>query len=575
MKSRSVLFIILLLILAMVIFGLDYAFMPALSPYSRVFWNILAVASASLIMAIALAARKKGLMVGALIVGGLVFLASLVLSMGSCQGFPGNDRRLYSQLECQEYPADQFTKDFPATMVGAMRSEPGQGDGAAGQGGASGDQAGSGGQPGFVLPMIDKDLSVKIAQGKMGGYGAQYQIDPNYFTLIHAKRDGRERILRVVPLDYSGPMVALSSGGAGSPGYIEVDLESCEARLVEVEGGLKYTPRAAVFKNLARHLRYRYRGSLFGPYSFEIDDQGKPFWIVPVLKNRVGLFGGSDIVATIVVDPRSGQSQRYAKGKEPAWVDRVVPANIAMRQANDHLGLKNGWVNRDLGQKREVYQLSDGYNYVVGSDGAGQAVTWLVAGVTSPNEADQTLVGLMAINLRTKEARRYAIGGITEMRAMEIAVNDEKVKAQGLSSTWPIMVNVDTTPAYFLLLKNQVQRQRFAFIDVASGQRLSMAEDFETARRQFALQAGRLQTGSAEDRSIELGIFRLRFDEIAGTAEFIARDNPKIMYIAPLSLGNGARFLQVGDQASVSYRESPSNPGLRYVTGLRNLSVGE
>ncbi len=548
MKNKTLAAVIAVPLFLAIGFVLDYLFIPAWNLQSFAFWMILAAAVA-LVMSLGALFFKAGRALAlAWSAGGLVFLVAVVASVGSWLVWPGNDQALAGQLAVTELDGAQFSKDFPgASLTGGS--------------GAS-----------ILLPSIDKDLSYKIAQGKLGPYGAQFQMDFEIFTSVNVVRDGKQLMVRISPLDYSGAMVAFSSGDKGSPGYIEVDQGTGEGRLVPVEGGMKYTPSGLFGYDLARHLRFAYRTALFGNWSFEVDDSGKPFWVVPVLENRVGLFGGSEAVATVLVDPVSGATEWFATGDEPVWVDRLIPSELAIEQANNALSLKNGWVNQILGEKRDVFQLSDGYNYI--STVGGEGRTWLVSGITSPNEADQTVIGFMMVDLRTQEARRYSLAGITEMRAMEIAQNDERVRAQALTPTWPIVMAVQGTPAYFLLLKNSVQRQRFALVDVANGTMVALGETLAECQTQFAGMLGATSDNFDDVMAIDGRVLRVR-DNYDGTSSFLLQGDPVNRYIVNTGLANGVLFLSTGDSVVVYYRTQTAVENQRLVVQLRNLSIGE
>jgi len=553
MKKGFPIFQISILVLAIVSWALfDYAFLPAYNPQSFGFWVLAGFYLAVVLFVLFMfGSAKRGAIAAALAFGGALAIATLA-SVGSWLIWPGNAARYYGLLDVNERSEADFGRDFPAA-------------------GRPGTPPANGGS--FLLPVVDKVLAAKIVQGKMGNYGAQFQMREDSFTAISVRRAGRETLLRVAPLDYSGLIVALTGGSRGTAGYVEVNLLTEEARLVEVPGGMKYTPDAYFGRNLQRKVRFAHRAALLGPYTFEVDDEGRPWWIFPVLANRVGLFGGADAIGVILVDPVTGDSTRYDKGQEPEWVDRVVPTSVVQAQANDRLRLGSGWMNAIIGQKREVFQLSDGYNYVV-APAAEIGSTWFVAGVTSPNEADQTVVGFLMVNLRTKEARRYALSGITEMRAMEIASSDERVRAQTLESTWPVLVDVDGQAAYSLMLKNEVQRQRFVFVDVATGQKVAMGETIESARSQFAGMIGGRAASTESLASASVVVLRVK-EDAEGSVVFIAQGDARTLYVVPADLSNGARFLSPGDRVEIRYRDSVSSKDQRYVADLRNLSIGE
>lgn len=542
MKKRSLPAVLLIVGGVILLAWADWLFLPAWNLEDFGFWFFLALCTWPIFAGIAalLPIEKPW---GISVIPGILFIsAALVISVASWLWWPGNDMAYQKQIPVQALDAPSFSSDFP--------------------------------QANMLLPQIDKELSISLAQGKLGPYGAQFQMNTDIFTNLAVARGDSSAMIRVSPLDYASFMVALGAGSTGTAGYLEVDQVSQESRLVEVPGGLKYTPNAAFDKMLLRHVRSAYKSALLGTEAFEIDDAGKPWWVFPVLKNTIGLFGGQSPDGIILVDPVDGALSRYARGEEPAWVDRTIPSSLVIDMANNSLGLADGWINRDFGSRTGVFQLSDGYNYIITT--GSRAGTWLVSGITSPNEADQTLVGFMLVNLRTMEARRYSLGGITEMRAMEIAANDERVRAQNLAATWPILVDVDGRAAYCLMLKNEVQRQRFVFIDLADGRSVAMGESLASARLQFAsLSASMPGAGrNVEELALAEGTL-LRVRQEGSTMEFLLKGEPGLLYEASMELGLGVRFLSPGDRVEIRYQESLASPGRRFVQSLENLSLNQ
>jgi len=550
-KKAALIFLVLTIIS---LFVVDYITLPALNFQSFNFWILLAIYSTLFIFFIGTLLSLKGCFGGALIAGVLIMLVGLAGWVPSWIVWPGSAARYYGQLKVSERPASSFAKDFPDINL-VPSAERGKVES-------------------LITPRTDKELSQTIAQGKVGTYGARFQMTPQIFTYMAVHRNDETEIVRVSPLDYTGFMVALTGGAQGTAGYIEVNQISEEGKLVTVPGGLKYTPNAVFNRRLERRVRFQNRTRILGEKSFEIDDSGKPYWVFPVLKNTIGFFSGSEQNGVILADPVSGQTKYYRPGEEPLWVDRAMPTDMVVTQANHYLRYKNGWVNTAFGQKKDIFQLSDSYNYVV-SDGPGGSSTWLMSGVTSPSESDQTLVGFMMINLKTKEARRYDISGITEMRAKEIAQNDERVRAQNLEATWPILVNVGGENAYYLFLKNNVQRQRFVYIDVATGQKVAMSDNLETAKAQFEQLLGLKLSDAAKPALMQGVVLRVRDSPSDDKLLFLLQGQPDVLYSADINLSNGVKFMAPGDRVELSYRELPATTTRRFVVELRNLSLGE
>lgn len=415
-----------------------------------------------------------------------------------------------------------------------------------------------------TLPVIDKDISLRKAEGKLSTYGSQFSISDS-FTLIHINQDGAERLVRVAPLEYNGFFVALNHFKTGSAGYIMVDVVTEEAQLVEVPEGIHYLESGLFNYNLSRHVWMSNPTALVTDYSFEIDDSGAPYWVATVYDNQIGLFSGQTPVGIILVNAVTGETRRYGMDEIPDWVDRVVPVEQAVTQATNALTYINGWFNATIGAKRDVFRLADEYNYL-SLDGK----TYLYSGVTSPNDADETSVGFMLIDLKTRAARMYRIQGVTEYRAMEIASSHQSVKAQNLTPTVPILINIEGQPTYFLILKNNVQRQWYVLIRVSDGA-MVLNQDLKSCKTEYiSLLSSQGGTISAGLESLQGRVLRVRASG-ADTLEFVFANKLDKIFMAPLSLGIDVRFLQAGDEVTVKYL--PSDDGTCLVRELENLTL--
>ncbi|MDD2370384.1 MAG: hypothetical protein PHQ32_00080 [Firmicutes bacterium] len=416
-----------------------------------------------------------------------------------------------------------------------------------------------------TLPIIDKDIALRKAEGKLSTYGSQYSIGSS-FTLINVKENGVEHLVRVAPLEYNGFFVAATNYNSGSIGYIMVDVVTEEAKLVEVSEGIKYLESGLLNRKLSRYIWMHYPSSLITDYSFEIDDNGAPFWVATVYDNQIGLFSGQNPVGIVLVNAVNGDIKRYDIKDVPVWVDRVVPADQAITQADNALTYKNGWFNAAIGAKKDVFQLTEEYNYLTLNGN-----TYLYSGITSPNNADETSVGFMLIDLKTKDAKMYSIQGITEYRAMEIAVSSQSVKAQNLTATVPILVNIEGQPTYFLTLKNNVQRQWYVLVRVSDGA-IVLNQDLKNCKSEYISlltnQEGNTITDGLE--SVTGKVSRIRESE-GDILEFVFANDVDKIYMVPISLGVDTRFLQAGDIVTVNFL--PSDDGTYLVRKLVNETL--
>lgn len=456
---------------------------------------------------------------------GVICITALILLISGTKLFRANE--YYSQLSIEEDTIENFEEIYSY----------GEGD--------------------VMLPLIDKDLAFKLAEAKLADYGAQFEIDYNNFTLMSVTRDGKHELVRVSPLEYSSFFVSLSKINEGSVGYIEVNVITKEARLVKFDEGLKYMPSAMFNYDLKRHIYSKYPNALFDETNFEIDDEGTPYWVIPSYKPEIGLYGGKKNDAVIVCNAITGDLNKYKIGEEPHWLDRAFDEEILAFQATNALRYKHGFMNVHFGAKDEVLQVSDGYNYFV-KDGH----TYYVSCITSPSESDQTSVGFLTIDIKTGEAKKYLIPGITEMRAMEIAKQDERVKAQQLEATWPILINYKGVPTYFLVLKNDVQAQKIVFINVYDGALVAMGDSIDGAKEEY----NRLLASNGDVSVIEFEFSGevIRTRDLGETIEFTL-SGVEGYFVVDVNLSLDARFLQVGDEVNLEVKQYD---GYYFVTSI-------
>lgn len=582
MKKKAVSQAILLVLAAIAWAAYDYFRLPAYSLRSFEAWILAAAVLAAAVLVFALFGRVKKAILASFIAFAVVAAAAFAARLSELEFWPGNSARLAAQLIPSEGSAGDFADDFAADASASAAAGP------------------------FALPALDEEGAAKAAAECAGDLGGQFALDFDYSTSLLAKRENRIRALRVTPVGYSGSWSALVRGSKGSVGYVEVDLETGKARLVEAEGGLKYGPSAVLGKDLMRLVRFRDRTALLGECHFEIDDSGRPRWIVQAIRKEAGLFGGPDTDGVFVVDAVSGSVERYREGGEPEWIDRVLSPVLAASHARNGLRLKNGWAKERFGGKKESLRMSEGYAeaLVTGGSGAG---SWLSAGVARPGGPEGTLSGFAMIDLRSKRAMLYAMDGVSEMKAMDAAQDDERAKGRGLSASWPRLASLSGRPVYAMSLRNSTERM-YAFVDYATASRISLAGTAGEARSLFlsspgpggsplpeiavpaieserapgdgSLPSSPLPAGTplAETRASEPGSPRktkvtvLRVKESDGNVLFIAQGDPDTLYVAPLGLSNGVRFLKAGDSVELGYRESGSG-GERSVVELKNLSL--
>jgi len=315
------------------------------------------------------------------------------------------------------------------------------------------------------IPLLDKDSSQKLGDrvmGQMPELVSQFYVS-NIYTQINYNND----IVRVTPLEYSGFIKWFTNRKDGVKGYITVNSVNGNSNLIKLDKGMKYMPSAYFNENLERHLRFSYPTKIFGKISFEIDNEGKPYWIVPTIKYKsVGLM--EEVEGLIILNAVSGKSEFYKTDEIPSWVDQVYPANLIIEQVDDWGYYKNGFINSIFGQKGVVV-TTDGYNYMIQGDDV-----YLYTGITSVS-SDEANIGFILTNLRTKETKYYSVPGAEEYSAMNSA--EGNVQQMDYEATFPLLINLKNRPTYLISLKDQAGLVKmYAFVDVVDYQKVVVTD---------------------------------------------------------------------------------------------------
>ena len=262
------------------------------------------------------------------------------------------------------------------------------------------------------IPLLDKDSAELLGDRKMGSMVdmvSQFEVDELYSQINY-----QDQPVRVSPLKYASVIKWFTNMREGIPAYIKIDMATQNTELVKLSEGMKYTTSDHFNRNIYRHLRFNYPTYIFNDLSFEIDEDGVPYWICPVKKYNIGLFGGTTIGRVVLCNAITGETKDYAVEDVPQWVDRVYSADLLVELYNYHGTLKHGFFNSVLGQK-DCLNTTDGYNYLAIDDDV-----WVYTGVTSIT-GDQSNVGFVLMNQRTMETKFYEIEGATESSAMSSA----------------------------------------------------------------------------------------------------------------------------------------------------------
>ena len=327
-----------------------------------------------------------------------------------------------------------------------------------------------------TIPLLDKDSAAILGNRKMGSMVdmvSQFEVTSDYSQINYLGKP-----VRVTPLTYASPIKWLTNQGNGIPAYILIDMTTQDTECVKLTEGIKYSKGEYFNRNIYRHLRFKFPTYIFAEQIFfEIDDEGTPYWVCPVKKFNIGLFGGQTIGRVVLCNAQTGECTDYAVEDVPTWIDKVYSAELLI-DLYDYSGLlKHGYWNSLLGQK-DCLQSTNGYNYIALDDDV-----WVYTGVTSVS-GDQSNVGFVLMNQRTMETRYYKVEGAIEDSAMSSA--EGQVQNLGYRATFPLLLNIADEPTYFMALKDSAGLvKKYAMVNVQKYQWVAIGDTLKECEKNY------------------------------------------------------------------------------------------
>ena len=400
------------------------------------------------------------------------------------------------------------------------------------------------------IPTLDRDSANFLGDRQMGTLSDM--VSQFEFSNDSTQINYQGRPVRVAPIVYADLIKWFTNQADGLPAYIVVDMVTQEATVTRLTEGMKYSFSDHFGRNILRHLRFQYPTMMFANPEFEIDEYGHPWWIAPRLVKTIGLFGGRDIQGAVLVDAVTGESQYYET--VPDWVDTLYTPALIMEQYDYHGTLINGFINSILGQ-RDVTMTTEGYNYIAMNDDV-----YVYTGVTSAN-ADQSNLGFLLCNMRTKETHYYVAPGATETAAMASARG--VVQDLGYTATFPLLLNISEQPTYFIPLMDATNLVKsYAMVNVAQYQIVAVGAtvlDCERAYIQMLSDRGVAQPDdnpTSQERASGV-VEEIRTAVLDGTTYYFIRlKGENVFYSISAAQNREVITLNVGNAVWIDYAAS-------------------
>lgn len=416
-----------------------------------------------------------------------------------------------------------------------------------------------------TIPLLDKDSARLLGNRKMGSMVdmvSQFEVSDDY-TQINYKGTP----VRVTPLVYASGIKWLTNHKEGIPAYIMIDMATQDTQCVKLSEGIKYSESEYFNHNIYRHLRFHYPTYIFADQIFfEIDDEGTPYWVCPVKKYNIGLFGGQTIGNVVICNAITGECTDYAIEDVPTWIDKVYSAEL-LTQLYDYYGtLKHGYFNSILSQK-DCLQATNGYNYIAMNDDV-----WVYTGVTSVS-GDQSNVGFVLMNQRTMETKFYKVEGAIEDSAMTSA--EGQVQNLGYQAAFPLLLNISGEPTYFMALKDSGGLvKKYAMVNVQKYQWVAIGDTVKQCEQAYLdlLKTNGITKPSASEDLYEniTGVITAIAPVVVdgNTHYYVALEKKDVLFDLDLSDSSLLDIIRYREGDKITFSYSEENTGLYVVKSI-------
>lgn len=401
------------------------------------------------------------------------------------------------------------------------------------------------------IALMDTNSARMLGDRKLGALSSvvsQYVVSDDY-TQINYKG----KPIKITHLEYDGFFKWIGNRSNGIPGYIMVDTLGNTAEYYEVQGGIRYAQSGYFEDDLMRKVRFEYPTKIFDlqDVSFEVDEEGNPYYCISCYTPRVGLFGACDVEELIIFNPLDGSSTLYAVEDVPQWVDVVFDGDLAC-QKYDWQGIyAGGFINSIIGNVG-CKQTTDDFGYLMFDDDV-----WYFTGVTSVT-SDASNIGFILSNARTGEYRFYPVIGAEEHSAMHAA--EGEVQEKEYVASFPSLVNLSGVPTYIMVLKdNNGLVKLYALVNVRQYTMVATGEtqqDAVAAYLKMLAQSGVDVQDAIDAQEIEITVQSVQFLSLQGiTYAYVTAQDGAVYRVEFNEHNEQIVLVNPGDKVKLTYAD--------------------
>jgi len=420
------------------------------------------------------------------------------------------------------------------------------------------------------IPVVDENLAEKQADKKIGediALGSRIDLGDAEIQAVNGE------IMWVAPLEHSG--FFKWKDNQSTPGYIKVSASNPNkveyvTEIDEEYIEINYQPSAYLGNDLKRYVRSQgFRTVGLTDFTFELDDTGRPFWVITTYKNRT-LWGNGEATGVVILDAQDGETEWYSVEEPPDWVDIIQPKDFVENQINNWGKLIHGvfnWSNKDKIRKTNltltVYMEGQCYYFT---------------GMTSVG-ADNSCVGFILVNTRDKRAYMSYISGATEEAAMSSA--EGLVSDFGYNSNEPLPINVNGIPTYVMALKDDEGLiKSYAMVNIENYSIASKGATLEETKRAYMQKVAQESASYAFSDEAYGYTFEGKVERIAAVVEngstqyyMTLEGETNKIFTASYTVSNELAITREGDTVKVEYVDDQN--GAISIVSFDNIAFAE
>lgn len=405
------------------------------------------------------------------------------------------------------------------------------------------------------IALMDTESATKLGDRTLGALSdivSQYQVGAGYTQINYQKAPQK-----VANLEYVDFFKWFNNRDKGIPGFVMVDPVNSSAEYVELSEPMRYVDSAYFNEDLMRKLRFSYPTKIFGNISFEINEEGEPYYVVACMSPRVGVFGAMDVSEVITFNPCDGTSELYSLDATPSWVDNVFTGTLASQKYDWYGTLKNGFWNSKIGNK-DCKVTTDDFGYIVIEDDV-----WFFTGVTSVS-SDESNIGFIISNARTGEYKFYPVIGAEEYSAMVAAQGE--VQEKGYVASFPSLINAAGEATYIMVLKDNgglvklyalVNVENYSIVATGATQAEAKQAYINRLREEGIIESEvTVPDAPADTAETVVTVEQIRIAAVNGDSVVYINADDGRLYKRALSEDEGMLLIAVGDKISVEYTDT-------------------